>query len=114
MDRVPHPPTVGGVDVGVGPVSFQDLWALAREGAPVRLTDEALAAIARARDVVEALAASATPVYGVSTALCLERYSISIPSPTSSAKVEKNSSSWPGRKRPSTWAVARPGITLTL
>jgi histidine ammonia-lyase len=67
MDRVLNPPAVSGVDVGVGPVSFEQLRAVARDGAPVRLTDEAIAAIARARDVVEELAASATPVYGVST-----------------------------------------------
>lgn len=67
MDRVPSPPAGSGVDVGVGPVSFEELRAVAREDAPVRLTDEAIAAIARARDVVDELAASATPVYGVST-----------------------------------------------
>ncbi|HYF74095.1 MAG TPA: histidine ammonia-lyase [Nocardioides sp.] len=55
------------VGVGVGPVSFAELRAVARDGAPVRLTEEALAAIARARGVVDTLAASATPVYGVST-----------------------------------------------
>ena len=55
------------VGVGVGPVSFAELRAVARDGAPVRLTDDAVAAIARARQVVEALAAAETPVYGVST-----------------------------------------------
>ena len=55
------------VGVGVGPVSFAELHAVARAGAPVHLTEDALAAIARAREVIEQLAASDTPVYGVST-----------------------------------------------
>jgi histidine ammonia-lyase len=55
------------VTVGVGPLSFADVVAVAREGAPVRLTDEAHAAIARARAVVEELAAAPTPAYGIST-----------------------------------------------
>ena len=40
---------------------------MAREGAPVRLTDEARAAIERARAVVDELAAAKTPAYGIST-----------------------------------------------
>ncbi|MCF6376055.1 histidine ammonia-lyase [Nocardioides KLBMP 9356] len=55
------------VQVGVGPVSFDDLVHVARDGAPVALTDEALGAIDRARQVVEDLAAAETPTYGVST-----------------------------------------------
>src|SRR6478672_1619439 len=55
------------VHVGVGPVSFDDLVHVAREGAPVVLTDAALSAIDRARGVVETLAAAETPTYGVST-----------------------------------------------
>ncbi|WP_322938546.1 histidine ammonia-lyase [Nocardioides bizhenqiangii] len=55
------------VEVGVGPVSFADVVAVARDGAAVRLAPEALTAIDRARGVVEELAASATPAYGVST-----------------------------------------------
>ena len=39
------------VQVGVGPVSFEDLVHVARDGAPVALTDEALHAIDRARHV---------------------------------------------------------------
>jgi histidine ammonia-lyase len=41
--------------------------AVARRDAQVRLTDEALAAIDRARETVEELAAAATPAYGIST-----------------------------------------------
>ena len=55
------------VTVGVGPVSFEELVAVAREGAPVELGEDALAAIDRARGVVEELAAAETPAYGVST-----------------------------------------------
>src|SRR3954468_6044738 len=57
----------GMVTVGVGPVSPQELVAVARGGQPVQLGEDALAAIARARDVVEELAAAETPTYGVST-----------------------------------------------
>jgi histidine ammonia-lyase len=55
------------VAVGVGPLSFEEVVAVAREGAPVRLTDEARAAVERARAVVDALAAAPTPAYGIST-----------------------------------------------
>ncbi|GAB2632128.1 histidine ammonia-lyase [Nocardioides ginkgobilobae] len=55
------------VEVGVGPVSPHELVAVAREGAGVRLGEDALAAIDRARAVVERLAAADTPAYGVST-----------------------------------------------
>ena len=55
------------VRVGVGPVSFDDVVAVARHEAAVELTDEALAAIDRARAVVEELAAAPTPAYGIST-----------------------------------------------
>ena len=55
------------VPVGTGPVSFEELVAVARDGAPVRLGEEALLAIDRARAVVEELAAAPTPAYGIST-----------------------------------------------
>ena len=58
---------VSPVAVGVGPLSFEEVLAVAREGAPVRLTDEARAAIERARAVVDELAAAPTPAYGIST-----------------------------------------------
>ena len=41
--------------------------AVARDGAQVQLTDEARAAIERARAVVDELAAAPTPAYGIST-----------------------------------------------
>ena len=55
------------VTVGVGPVSFEDVVAVARHGAGVQLGADAVAAIGRARQVVEDLAASPTPAYGIST-----------------------------------------------
>ncbi|MFZ5848518.1 histidine ammonia-lyase [Nocardioides pakistanensis] len=55
------------VHVGVGPVSFSDVVAVARHGAAVQLTDEAVAAIDKARAAVEQLAAAPTPAYGIST-----------------------------------------------
>ncbi|MFD1946614.1 histidine ammonia-lyase [Nocardioides aestuarii] len=55
------------VTVGRGPVSPAELVAVARDGAGVILSDDAVAAIGRAREVVETLAAAATPAYGIST-----------------------------------------------
>ncbi len=55
------------VQVGVGPVSFDDVVAVTRDGAAVSLTEGALAAIDRARAVVDELAAAPTPAYGIST-----------------------------------------------
>jgi histidine ammonia-lyase len=55
------------VEVGVEPVSFADLIAVARFGAGVVLSGEAVAAIERARAVVDRLAEEETPTYGIST-----------------------------------------------
>ncbi|MFT4041770.1 MAG: histidine ammonia-lyase [Gordonia sp. (in: high G+C Gram-positive bacteria)] len=57
----------GPVVVGIGPVSFADVVAVARRGAPVELSAQALAAIAESRSRIEELANDPTPVYGVST-----------------------------------------------
>ena len=56
-----------GCVVDVGPLSAADVVAVAREGARVELSGDAQAALARARAVVETLAAAPTPAYGVST-----------------------------------------------
>jgi histidine ammonia-lyase len=56
-----------GVTVGVGPLSFDEVVAVARDGAPVNLGADAVAAIGKARAAVEELAAAATPAYGIST-----------------------------------------------
>src|SRR5829696_2805629 len=53
--------------VGIGPVSPEDVVRMVRGGAGVRLADEALAEIARSRDVVDQLAKDDRPHYGIST-----------------------------------------------
>jgi histidine ammonia-lyase len=55
------------VAVGIGPVSESELVAVARGGVGVQLADDALAAIAAARTVVEKHAANPEPHYGIST-----------------------------------------------
>ncbi|HEY9494560.1 MAG TPA: histidine ammonia-lyase [Intrasporangium sp.] len=55
------------VTVGVGPLSFEDVIAVARHDARVALSPEAEAEITRSREVVEALADDEKPHYGVST-----------------------------------------------
>jgi histidine ammonia-lyase len=59
--------TVTAVTVGVGAPSFEDVVAVARDGAAVELADEALDEIARSRAIVDALAHDVQPHYGVST-----------------------------------------------
>src|SRR3954471_12754980 len=53
--------------VGTGPLDPVDVVRVAREGAGVRLTQEALEAMARSRAVVEKLADHDEPHYGIST-----------------------------------------------
>jgi histidine ammonia-lyase len=55
------------IAVSTGPVTEAEVLAVARHGAGVELTPEALAAIRRSRAVIDALAADETPHYGVST-----------------------------------------------
>ncbi|MGW0199114.1 histidine ammonia-lyase [Nonomuraea sp. NPDC003201] len=55
------------VNVGPEPLTFDDVIRVARHGAPVQLTDDALAAISAARQRVDELAESPTPAYGIST-----------------------------------------------
>src|SRR4051812_21400102 len=55
------------VTVDVGPLAPDDVIAVAGGGAAVHLADEALAAVDRARAVVDVLAAAPTPAYGIST-----------------------------------------------
>jgi histidine ammonia-lyase len=55
------------VTVGVGPLSFADVVAVARDGAAVELSPESLDAIAASRAIIEALADDPQPHYGVST-----------------------------------------------
>ena len=55
------------IAVGIGPVTEDDVVAVARHGAGVYLTDEAVAAVTASRDVVAALARDDEPHYGIST-----------------------------------------------
>ncbi|HEX9993617.1 MAG TPA: histidine ammonia-lyase [Acidimicrobiales bacterium] len=60
----PHRPTV--VVEGRG-LTAAEVVAVARDGAPVALSDRAVEAMARSRAIVDGLASSGEPVYGVST-----------------------------------------------
>ena len=55
------------VNVGVPALSPEDVVAVARHGAAVELTDDALAAMSASRAIIEALAEDTRPHYGVST-----------------------------------------------
>src|SRR5687767_13737522 len=55
------------VTVGIGPMSFEDVVAVARNDAAVVLASDAVDAIEKAREAVETLAAAPTPAYGIST-----------------------------------------------
>ena len=55
------------VTLGTGAPTLEAVVAVARHGAPVELSAEALAAVAASREVIEALAADTVPHYGVST-----------------------------------------------
>ena len=59
--------TVAGVALGPDGVEAADLVAVAREGAPAHLTEQARAAMEETAAVVARLAASDEPAYGVST-----------------------------------------------
>ena len=55
------------VTISTSGMTFQDVIDIARHGAHVLLSDEAVEAMQKSRDHVEALAAGDTPVYGIST-----------------------------------------------
>lgn len=55
------------VTVGTGPVSFDDVVAVARHDARVEISHESLAEVRRTREVIEALADDTVAHYGVST-----------------------------------------------
>ena len=59
--------TESEVVVGTGPVTFDDVVAVARRDGQVVISPEALDAVAASRVHIEALAERPTPVYGVST-----------------------------------------------
>src|SRR6185312_7173024 len=55
------------VVVGTGPVSADDVVRVARHGAGVRLSEQAVNAIEASRAVIEGLAGDPEPHYGIST-----------------------------------------------
>ncbi|HUR06855.1 MAG TPA: aromatic amino acid lyase, partial [Nonomuraea sp.] len=57
----------GVVNVNPEPLTFDDVIRVARHGAAVQLTDDAMAAISAARQRVDELAESPVPSYGIST-----------------------------------------------
>ncbi len=59
--------TVRTVALSGAPLDPADVVAVARQDARVELTEEAVAALARARGVIDEMADSGEPVYGVST-----------------------------------------------
>ena len=56
-----------GVTVGIGPVTFDDVAAMARHDAKIVIGDEAWAEVGKSREIIEALADDQEPHYGVST-----------------------------------------------
>ena len=55
------------IDVGPQPLTLADVVAVARRREPVQLTNEAMAEMARSRAIIDALAESPDPAYGIST-----------------------------------------------
>jgi histidine ammonia-lyase len=58
---------MGEVLVGIGPLTVDEVVAVARHGAVVRLSARSEAEIGRSRKLIESLAGSETPHYGIST-----------------------------------------------
>lgn len=55
------------VTVGIGALTFADVVAVARDGAPVKVSELSLSAMADSRAVIDAMAVDSRPHYGVST-----------------------------------------------
>jgi len=55
------------VTISIGPLSLAEVVTVARNGAPVRIAEDSIAAMAASREFVEELACSGKPVYGIST-----------------------------------------------
>ena len=53
--------------LGTEGLSSEDLLAIARNGAQIKISDSAVDAINKSRAIIDSLAASETPVYGIST-----------------------------------------------
>src|SRR5690348_7754715 len=58
---------LSAVTVGDGPLSFEDVVAVARFDAPVIVSGSAIGRVGESRRIVEALADDTVPHYGVST-----------------------------------------------
>ena len=67
MSRVPATELPAEVVVDVGPLSADDVVAVARHGVPVRLSEEAVEGIRATRRVIDDLASDTVPHYGIST-----------------------------------------------
>ena len=59
-----HPTASTAVTLGVGPLTIEDVVAVARSGAEVRIADTAWDRIAASRAIIEALADDTEPHYG--------------------------------------------------
>ena len=59
------------VVISTSGMTFKDLVAIARDNATVSISAQSIAAMQSSRDHVEGLAASDTPVYGISTGCLL-------------------------------------------
>ena len=55
------------ITLGTGGLTFDDVIAVAREGAKVQLDSSSIAAMSASRAFIEKYASGDTPVYGVST-----------------------------------------------
>lgn len=62
-----HAATSQTVSVGIGALTIDEVVTVARYGAKVEITSEALAEVEATRKRVEELAQDPTPVYGIST-----------------------------------------------
>ena len=67
MSRLPAPDLPTEVVVDVGPLSPEEVVAVARHGAGVRLSEAALEGIAATRRIIDDLADDDEPHYGIST-----------------------------------------------
>jgi histidine ammonia-lyase len=67
MAGIQQEQAAGVVTVGAAPLTAGQVVAVARDGARVQLAAEALAAVRRGREIIDALANDVEPHYGVST-----------------------------------------------
>ncbi|MEO8850614.1 MAG: histidine ammonia-lyase [Allobranchiibius sp.] len=58
---------MGSVEVGIGPLTIEQVVDVAREGSPVRIGDESLTEVRRSREIIDRMAGDVIPHYGIST-----------------------------------------------